>query len=91
MMDKEVERNQQVSREEYDRFWEKHFKMQDADTDGLLKPDEYKPAVIFQHIDADADGTITLQEYQAGYVSHFKKRDENADDVLDESEIWKVK
>jgi hypothetical protein len=91
MMDKEVERNQEVTREEYDRFWEKHFKKQDADNDGLLKPAEYKPSAIFKHVDADGDSTITHEEYQAIYAPHFERRDTNSDDMLDESEIWKVK
>jgi len=59
--------------------------------DGLLKPDEYKPSVLFNHVDADDGGTITLEEYQAIYAVYFKKRDVNSDGKLDESEIWKVK
>ena len=88
MMDKEVERNQEVTREEYNRFWGRHFKKQDADEDGLIKPDEYKPAVIFEHVDADADGAITREEYHTIYAVHFERRDTNSDGVLDDGEIW---
>tara|TARA_B110000305_G_scaffold240689_1_gene312096 strand:- start:4875 stop:5945 length:1071 start_codon:yes stop_codon:yes gene_type:complete len=90
MMDKNVKRNKQVSREEYDQFWEKHFKSQDGDDDGRLTPNEYKPAVLFNHLDANANGTITLAEYQAIYMTHFKGRDTNTDGKLVEGEIWKV-
>lgn len=91
MMDKKVLRNQQVSREEYDLFWENHFEKQDVDGDGRLKPDEYKPTGIFKHIDANADGTIGLEEYQEIYAVHFERRDTNSDEKLVEGEIWRVK
>lgn len=90
-MDKEVERNKQVSNEEYNRYWKAHFNKHDANKDGMLQSDEYTPAVMFKHIDADNDGIIKLKEYQAAYAPFFKQHDANADAVLDRSEIWKVK
>lgn len=88
MMDKEVERNRQVSEQEYRRFWAAHFAKQDKDGDGLLQPTEYQPAVLFQHIDADANGRITLAEYQAIYAPHFEAFDRNRDGMLTTGEIW---
>ncbi|MBT3380117.1 MAG: sulfatase-like hydrolase/transferase [Lentisphaerae bacterium] len=87
MMDKEVKRNGETTRGEYDRYWMKQFAKQDADQDGLLKPGEYKPAVVFEHVDANADGTITSKEYLAIYASHFERRDTNSDGTVDGGEI----
>ena len=91
LMDKEVERNRQVAREEYNRYWENSFGTSDADKDGLLKPNEFKPAVLFKHMDADHDGSVTLEEYQAIYAPHFERHDTNSDGKLVQGEIWKIK
>ena len=50
-----------------------------------------KPAVLFNPIDADQNGVITLSEYLAIYTPHFERFDANSAGVLDDSEIWKVK
>lgn len=91
MMDKEVKQDRQVTREEYQQFWEKHFTRLDADENGLIEPEEYQPGGLFQHIDANADKTITPEEYQVEYEIHFKCRDTNSDGILNNGEIWKVK
>ena len=88
MMDKMVKRDKQVTREEYNRYWKKHFGKSDANKDGVLKSDEYKPAVLFKQIDADNDGTVTLDEYLLIYAPAFGRHDANADGVLDATEIW---
>ena len=90
-MDKEVERNKQVTREEYDQYWGKHFGKNDSDKDGQLKPEECEPLVLFNHIDADKNGRITLNEYLAIYTTYFEQRDANTDGMLDDGEIWRVK
>ena len=91
MIDKEVKRDRQVSREEYDQFWEKNLGKSDANKDGLLEPDEYQPAVLFNYIDANADGKITLKEDLAVYAPHFERYDANSDGKLVQGEIWKTK
>jgi hypothetical protein len=88
-MDKLVKRDKQVTREGYDRHWEKQFKMQDGNKDNLLKPEEYKPAVLFRHIDVDKNAEITLEEYQSIYAPCFQRHDVNADGMLDGTEIWR--
>ena len=88
MMDKEVKRDKEVSREEYDQFWKKNLGKSDANKDGLLEPDEYQPAVLFNYIDANADGKITLKEDLAVYAPHFERHDANSDGMLDQTEIW---
>ena len=90
MMDKEIERNNQVSREEYNSYWKTQFKKCDVNKDGVLQSAEYPPAVMFKHIDADDDGIITLEEYQAVYAPYFERYDLNSDGVLDERELKQV-
>ena len=82
MMDKEVKRDKVVTREEYNRYWENSFGKSDANKNGRLEPDEYKPAVLFKHMDADNDGSVTLEEYQVIYAPHFEWHDTNSDGKL---------
>jgi lysophospholipase L1-like esterase len=91
MMDKLEERDRKVTRLEYNLYWQQQFAKSDVDKDGALITDEYKPAVLFKHIDVDNNGMNTLAEYQTIYAPYFERFDTNADGVLDNTEIWKVK
>jgi acyl-CoA thioesterase I len=81
-MDRLVEANWQVTREEYELFWANHFKMQDANKDGLIQSNEYPEQRIFKHFDANGDELVSLEEYQQAYASTFKKYDKNKTGVL---------
>jgi len=82
MMDKEVKRDKQVARAEYNQYWKKHFAKTDTDEDGVLTSDEYKPAVLFRHLDANNDTAVTLEEYLKAYTPHFERFDTNPDGKL---------
>jgi hypothetical protein len=82
----DVDKNWEVTREEFNQFWTKHFELQDTDQNLELLPAEYGPAGLFKLFDANQDGQIVPEEYQRIYAPHFDSRDLNKDDVLSRSE-----
>lgn len=81
-MDK-IKKDRKVSRAEYERFWANHFKMQDANKDGIIQPNEYPEQGIFNHFDANGDKLVSLDEYQKVYAYHFEKFDKAKQGELD--------
>jgi acyl-CoA thioesterase I len=71
-MDK-IKKDRKITRAEYELFWVNHFKMQDANKDGVIQADEYPEQGIFNHFDANKDKKVDLEEYQKVYVYHFNK------------------
>lgn len=90
-MDRLVIQNREVTLEEHIKYWEGNFKINDANKDGILKPEEYIPADLFTYVDADNDGSITVAEYQAVYLPLFKNHDVNADGKLVKGEMGMTK
>lgn len=70
-MDKLINKDRSVSLEEYQLFWTDHFKMQDANKDGLIQANEYPEQGIFNHLDANQDQSVSPEEYQSAYANHF--------------------
>ncbi|WDE97201.1 GDSL-type esterase/lipase family protein [Lentisphaera profundi] len=81
-MDRLIEANWQVTREEYELFWANHFKMQDANKDGLIQSNEYPEEGIFKHFDANGDQAVSLEEYQKVYAYNFNKYDKKNTGVI---------
>ncbi|EDM29153.1 putative acyl-CoA thioesterase/lipase protein [Lentisphaera araneosa HTCC2155] len=81
-MDK-IKKDRKVSRDEYELFWANHFKMQDANKDGIIQPKEYPEQGIFNHFDINGDKLVSLDEYQKVYSYHFEKFDKDKSGILD--------
>jgi acyl-CoA thioesterase-1 len=80
-MDKSMEKNKKVTLEEYQKFFKGQFGKCDKNRDRSLQPDEYVSKPMFQYLDQDKDGVISLKEYQAAYAPYFKRGDQDGDNV----------
>ena len=78
----DANKNREVTLEEYQQFWRKHFDAQDVDKNNELALAEYGPAVLFAYIDANGDQRIDLSEYLAVYSEIFDEFDRNSDGLL---------
>lgn len=88
MMDKLEERNDQVTKEEFEEFFSNIFKKHDVDGSGNLNENEYVPNVLFKHFDKDSNSQLTFSEYKNIYTPLFVKRDVNLDHKLTIEELF---
>lgn len=86
-MDKEKSRARTVSREEFHAYWQSQFDRQDADRDGVLKPEELLPVGLFGCFDANQDGQVVPAEYRKMYDWHFNRHDKNRDGLVLKGEM----
>ena len=84
----DTDKNGEVTRAECDAYWEKFYGLCDTDKDGSLGPEEYPPAALFRHVDADGDGCITTGEHRAALAPFFDGVDANGDDVIAGKEVY---
>jgi lysophospholipase L1-like esterase len=75
-MDK-IKKDRKITGAEYELFWSNHFKMQDANKDGIIQSNEYPEQGIFNRFDANSDKLVSIDEYQKVYSYHFEKFDRN--------------
>ena len=77
-----TEKDQQISRKEYEANWAKLFVLADTNKDGLLDAEEFSPAPLFALVDTNADGNATPAEFTDFYAPIFSSFDSDKDGNL---------
>ena len=86
MMDKD--KNRDVTRDEFDAFWQSKFDESDSNKNGKLTKKELFADPMFQFLDNDKSKFISFEEYLAPISPHFSGHDSNKDGLLKKGEIW---
>jgi acyl-CoA thioesterase-1 len=86
-MDKAMKKDKEVTLKEYQKFWKTQFGKCDKNRDRSLQPDEYVSKPMFQYLDQNKDGVISLNEYQAAYAPYFKTCDQDGDGIWTAAEL----
>jgi hypothetical protein len=86
MMDKD--KNRDVTRDEFDAFWQSKFDESDSNKNGRLTKKELLADPMFHFLDDDKSKFISFEEYLAPISPHFSGHDSNNDGLLKKGEIW---
>ena len=89
-IDKSINKDKEVTFQEYELYWKTKFLDIDRSNDGILQLNEYKSKGVFNYLDGDNDNLISFKEYLNFYFNYFKTGDINKDNILDYLELKNI-
>ncbi len=89
------DRDGNITRSEFDAFYQKRFDKIDANADGVIGHQEARDASVgpafIRRYDVDDDAGVSFDEYTAEPASVFDNADSNANGIVDQDELEEAK
>ena len=83
----DIDKDDEVTFEEYLSYWEQKYIKIDKNKDGSLQSNEYSHLGIFNYLDSDNDNSVILEEYLKFYTNYFTKGDKDVNNSIVDAEL----